>query len=391
MNWKSGMVGVASLSALLLAACSVPVPRATAEAPLPHMEAPSDVLFWTPAQREAAFRAMERITPHHVVSKGETTRELPPGEALDFDPEPFMQAHKTAGLLVLQDGKIRLEHYGLGFGPDGRWTSFSVAKSVTSTLVGAAIQQGLIAGLDAPITRYLPELVGSAYDGVTVRQLLTMTSGVAWNEDYEDPNSDVARFFGKRELPAGVDPTLDYMRRLPRVATPGARWHYSTGETSLVGVLVSRATGQSLAQFLSNTLWKPYGFERDGAWMVDEHGQEPGGCCLVASLRDWGRIGQFVLDGGVIDGHAAVPDDWFAHASATQADVGIEGRGYGYQWWTFADGHFEARGIFGQMIYFEPEQRLVVVLLSAWPAASSQKEVVARDTLLAQIRAAARR
>ncbi|HET9049437.1 MAG TPA: serine hydrolase [Chiayiivirga sp.] len=352
------------------------------------MEAPSDVLFWTPAQREAAFRAMDRITPHHVVSKGTLTRALPPGVALDFDPEPFMQAHKTAGLLVLQDGKIRLERYGLGFDQDGRWTSFSVAKSVTSTLVGAAIQQGLIESLDTPITRYLPELGGSAYDGVSVRQLLTMTSGVQWNEDYEDPNSDVARFFGERDVPAGVDPTLDYMRRLPRAAEPGTRWHYSTGETSLVGVLVSRATGQSLAQFLSETLWKPYGFERDGAWMVDESGQEPGGCCLVASLRDWGRVGQFILDGGVIDGRAVMPKDWFKQATSTQADVGIAGRGYGFQWWTFDDGHFEARGIFGQMIYFEPSQRLVVVLLSAWPTASSQAEVTARDELLAQIRAA---
>lgn len=381
---------LASLTAWLMLACSPLAPRATTPTALPVMEAPSDVLFWTPAQREAAFRAMEHITPHHVVARGNAVHPLPLGEALDFDPEPFMRAHKTAGLLVLQDGKIRLERYGLGFGPDGRWTSFSVAKSVTSTLVGAAIQQGLIESLDTPITRYLPELVASAYDGVSVRQLLTMTSGVQWNEDYEDPNSDVARFFGKRDVPAGVDPTLDYMRRLPRAAEPGTRWHYSTGETSLVGVLVSRASGQSLAEFLSRTLWKPYGFERDAAWMVDDSGQEPGGCCLVASLRDWGRVGQFVLDGGLIDGRAVVPPDWFAQATTTQADIGTPGRGYGFQWWTYDDGHFEARGIFGQMIHFEPAQRLIVVLLSAWPTASSQAEVVARNELLAQIRDAAR-
>jgi CubicO group peptidase (beta-lactamase class C family) len=124
--------------------------------------------------------------------------------------------------------------------------------------------------------------------------------------------------------------------------------------------------------------------------MVDDSGQEPGGCCLVASLRDWGRVGQFVLDGGLIDGRAVVPPDWFAQATTTQTDIGTPGRGYGFQWWTYDDGHFEARGIFGQMIYFEPTQRLVVVLLSAWPTASSQAEVVARNELLAQIRDAAR-
>ena len=373
-----------------LSACTTAVRDTAVDTSLPRLHTPSDVLFWTPEQREAGFRAMEAIVPHRNVAAGGRVHPLPQGEPLAIDPEPFMRAHQVAGLLVLQDGRIRLERYGLGFGPEGRWTSFSVAKSVTSTLVGTAIADGHIEGLETPITRYLPELTGSAYDGVSVRQLLTMSSGADWNEDYEDPESDVAHFFGDRTIPEGTEPTLDYMRRLRRAAEPGTRWHYSTGETSLVGVLIARATGQPLADYLSKKIWRPYGMERDAAWMIDDNGQEPGGCCLVASLRDWGRVGQFVLDGGVIDGKPVVPDDWFAAATTKQIDIGTPGRGYGFQWWTHDDGSYEARGIFGQYIHFEPEQRLVVVILSAWPTASSREATRARGELLDAIRAAAR-
>ena len=371
--------------AILLSACA-PQPNLTDQG-LPRLERPSEVLFWSQAEREAGFRAMDRITPHRTVAAGGDVRALPPGDLLDLDVDAFMEAEKVAGLLVLQDGQLRLERYGLGFGPEGRWTSFSVAKSLTSTLVGAAIADGHIESLDTPITRYLPELAGGAYDGVSVRQLLTMTSGAEWNEDYTDPDSDVARFFEPRET-GGMDPTLHYMRGLERAAEPGTRWHYSTGETNLVGLLISRATGRTLADYLSETIWRPYGMERDAAWMVDEAGQEPGGCCLVASLRDWGRVGQLVLEDGVVDGRSIVPDGWFDEATTRQADIGAPGMGYGYQWWTFDDGTFGARGIFGQMIHIDPERRAVVVILSAWPVATGDERSAARNAFLARVAAA---
>ncbi|MFN4296407.1 MAG: serine hydrolase domain-containing protein [Brevundimonas sp.] len=355
---------------------------------LPRLERPSEVLFWSQTEREAGFRAMERITPHRAVAAGAAVRALPPGAPLDLDVDAFMEAERVAGLLVLQDGRIRLERYGLDFGPEGRWTSFSVAKSLTSTLVGAAIAQGHIESLETPITRYLPELAGGAYDGVTVRQLLTMTSGADWNEDYTDADSDVARFFEPRET-GGMDPTLHYMRGLARAADPGTRWHYSTGETNLVGLLISRATGLPLADYLSQTIWRPYGMERDAAWMVDEAGQEPGGCCLVASLRDWGRVGQLVLENGVVNGRSIVPAGWFAEATRKQAEIDDPGRGYGFQWWTRDDGRFEAYGIFGQTIHIDPERRMVVVILSAWPTATGRERSRAREAILARIAAAA--
>jgi CubicO group peptidase (beta-lactamase class C family) len=371
--------------AVLLSACA-PEPPLNARG-LPQLERPSEVLFWNQTEREAGFRAMDRITPHRTVPAGGELHALPPGEPLGLDVHAFMEAEKVAGLLVLQDGRVRLERYGLGFGPDGRWTSFSVAKSLTSTLAGAAIADGHIEGLETPITRYLPELAGGAYDGVTVRQLLTMTSGAAWNEDYTDADSDVARFFEPRET-GGMDPTLHYMRGLDRAAEPGSRWHYSSGETNLVGLLVSRATGRTLADYLSEKIWRPYGMERDAAWMVDAAGQEAAGCCLMASLRDWGRVGQLVLEDGVVDGRSIVPDGWFDGATTKQADIGAPGLGYGYQWWTFDDGTFAARGIFGQMIHVDPERRAVVVILSAWPVATGDERSAARNAFLARVAAA---
>ena len=375
-----GLMAVFALSACALQ----PEPHSDG---LPRLERPSEVLFWSQTEREAGFRAMERIAPHRTVAAGGDVRALPPGAPLDLDVDAFMEAEKVAGLLVLQDGRVRLERYGLDFGPEGRWTSFSVAKSLTSTLVGAAIADGHIESLETPITRYLPELAGGAYDGVTVRQLLTMTSGAAWNEDYTDANSDVARFFEPRET-GGMDPTLYYMRGLARAAEPGTRWHYSSGETNLVGLLVSRATGRALADYLSEKIWRSYGMERDAAWMVDAAGQEAAGCCLMASLSDWGRVGQLVLEDGVVDGRSILPEGWFDEATSRQADIGVPGMGYGYQWWTFDDGTFAARGIFGQMIHIDPERRAVVVILSAWPVATGNARSAARNAFLARVAAA---
>ncbi len=375
--------GLMTSLVLMTSAVSLSVPAMAQDAAaLPPLEKPSQVLFWTPQQREAGFRAMDQIVPHRVIRRGPTVHELPQGTPLNLDVAAFMDSEKTAGLLVLQDGKIRLERYGLGFEPEGRWTSFSVAKSITSTLVGAAIQDGHIESLDTPIVRYLPELADSAYDGVSVRQLLTMTSGVDWNEDYTDPQSDVARFFEPHET-NGMDPTLHYMRQLKRAAEPGTRWHYSTGETNLIGVLVARATGKPLADYLSEKLWVPYGMEQDGGWMIDENGQEASGCCVMASLKDWGRVGQFILDGAQVNGQPVVPADYLAQATTAQAQTGEPGIGYGFQWWTYPQARFGAQGIFGQSITIDPERKLVVVILSAWPTATGRSP--ARAALIEQI------
>lgn len=345
------------------------------------------VLFWPPARREAAFRTMDTLTPHRLVPHGAAVRALPQGRPLDLDVSAHMEAERVAGLLVIQEGRVRLERYGLGMTAADHWVSFSMTKSLTSTLVGAALRDGLIHDLDDPITRYLPEMAGGGYDGVTLRQLLTMTSGVAWNEDYADPNSDVARFLTAPADP-GLDANVSYMRRLPRAEAPGTRWHYSTGETNLVGVLLGRAIGRPLSDYLAEKIWGPAGMEADGHWMLDAQGKEIGGCCVSATLRDWGRVGLMVLDGGETNGTAIVGPDWFAQATTEQADIGEPGMGYGYQWWTYDDGRYGARGIFGQAIQIDPERRLVIVLLSAWPTAVGEARSAARTALFDRIAAA---
>ena len=360
------------------------VPALATAQDLPPLEKPSQVLFWSQEAREAGFRAMERIVPHRVIRAGGTAHALPQGEPLALDVDAYMQAEHTAGILVIHDGKVRFEKYGLGFTREGRWTSFSVAKSLTSTLVGAAIKDGSIESLETPIARYLPELDGSAYDGVTVRQLLTMTSGVEWNEDYTDPNADVARFFEPHDT-GGMDPTLHYMRQLKRAAEPGTRWHYSTGETNLIGVLVTRATGKPLADYLSEKIWTPYGMEQDAGWMIDAVGQEASGCCVMATLQDWGRVGQFILDGGKIGDTSILPEGWLEQATTKQADIGDPVEGYGFQWWTHENNRFGAYGIFGQSITIDPNRRTVVVILSAWPNAIGHAHSQARNALLNHI------
>jgi CubicO group peptidase (beta-lactamase class C family) len=349
-----------------------------------------NVLFWSIAQRDAAFRAMDRLpvlAKANIIDAGDSVYPLPKGAPISIDVDAYMKAQRTAGLVIVQDGKIRLEKYGLDFDGNGKWTSFSVAKSFTSTLVGAAIKDGYIKSLDDKVTVYIPEMKGSAYDDVTVAQLLTMTSGIKWNEDYEDPKSDVARFNEHKPEP-GIDTTVSYMRKLPREAPAGSKWVYKTGETNLIGVLVSKATGKTLSAYLTEKVWTAFGMEQDASWLLGSTGAEISGCCLQASTRDYARFGQFILGGGVAAGKAVLPDGWIARATTKQADIGNPGRGYGFQWWTYDDGSYAAQGIFGQGIFIDPKRRLVIASNSNWPRASDPIAGPAREAFYKKVQAA---
>lgn len=348
-----------------------------------------DVLFWTVPQRDAAFRALDRIpllAKANVVPASGTPSPLTTGAPLKLksDVATYMKDQRSAALLIVHDGKLRLERYGLGFDGSGRWTSFSVAKSITSTLVGAAIKDGFIKSLDDKVVVYIPELKGSAYDDVNVRQLLTMTSGVKWNEDYADPESDVAQF-NKHQPEEGVEALVSYMRKLPREAPPGTRWHYSTGETNLVGTLAQRATNKPLASYLAEKVWGPVGMEQQATWILSKTGKEIGGCCVQASSRDYARMGLFILNGAKVNGQSIVPDGWWAEATTRRAKTGNAGRGYGYLWWTYDDGSYAARGIFGQGIFIDPKRKLVIVSNANWaggardPVATEARENFYRE------------
>ena len=339
-----------------------------------------NILFWSIPERDAGFRQMEKVSPVHIITAGGSVHRFPKGAPLklgSFDLDAHMNSQRVAGLIIIQDNKIRLEKYGLGFDAASRWTSFSVAKSFTSSLAGAALRDGSIKSLDDKVTVYIPDLKGSAYDDVTVRQLLTMTSGVKWNEDYTDPKSDVA-LFSQHKADPGLDVTVSYMKRLPREAPAGSKWLYKTGETNLIGVLVSQATGKTLSAYLSEKIWKPYGMEKDAIWMVGNTGREVSGCCVSATLRDYARIGQFILDGGKAHGKEVLPKDWIAQATTKQADIGAPGRGYGYQWWTYDDGSFAALGHFGQTIFVDPKRKLVVATNADFPSNDEDDYMEAR-------------
>lgn len=333
---------------------------------------------WTQEEREFGFMHYDEIFNAREVPHGDHMRQLPPGDPIaafseggekEEELNSYITEQEVAGLLILQDGKIRLERYALGFDEASRWSSQSVAKSVTSTLVGVAIKDGYINSVDDLVTDYIPDLRGSGYDSVTIHQLLTMTSGVRWYESFTDPNSDLFKYYNV-PIDSGMDQTVSYMRKLPSEAEPGTRWVYKTGETNLIGVLVSAATGQTLSHYLSSKIWIPYGMEQDASWIINQSGQELAGCCLQVALRDFARYGQFVLEDGRINGESVVPDGWFETATHTQVNL-WPGWGYGYQWWTLWDGTFKALGIHGQMIHIDPSRELVIVVASAWPEAES--------------------
>jgi len=342
-----------------------------------NMPTNKDALFWSTNQRDATFRALDRIpfiSKSRTISAGKDVYPLPKGAPLDvgIDVDVYMNDQRTAALIIIHDGKIRLEKYGLGFNADGRWTSFSVAKSFTLTLVGAAIKDGYIKSINDKVSDYIPDLKGSVYDDVTIKQLLTMTSGVKWNEDYADPKSDVALFTAHKPEP-GVDVTVSYMRKLKRESPPGTKWVYNTGETNLIGVLVSSAIKKNLSDYLSEKVWRPFGMEQDASWLLGSTGHEISGCCMQASTRDFARFGLFILGGGMAEGKSVLPDGWIAAATTKQTDTTRPGYGYGYQWWTMDDGSYTARGIFGQGIFIDPKRKLIIASNSNWPYASDRQ------------------
>ena len=384
-------------SALTLASCMASPANYSADvAPIVTQSVPetavdrsaaNSILFWSDERRSAAFRNMEGLFTGLEAAQTGPVRVMPQGGALPAATRKaahdFIAGTNAAGLMVLQDGKVRFEQYGLGFGPDGRWTSFSVAKSFTSTLLGAAILDGKIASLETPVTEIVPELAGTAYDGVTVGQIATMTSGVKWNEDYTDPNSDVAKMLTIDPV-EGESMIITYARTLGREAPAGEKWVYKTLETNLLGLIVERAVGRSLADYAGEKIARPAGFEGSLFWMLDLTGSNIAGCCISLRLSDYARFGQFVLEGG----KGSVPPGWFAQASKAQVSFGpnAPGFGYGYQWWAYPQG-YGAQGIFGQAITIVPEKNLVVAVVSNWPTATSNANRQAFRDLVAQIAA----
>ena len=345
----------------------------------------------------------DALLPSSMVARGAHARPLPPAlhslsnvhftsGGKSYDLHDYLALDRVAGLLVLKDGRVAYEDYELGTGPGTHWFSASVAKSITSTLVAAAVQDGSIASLDDPIGRYLPVMNKGAYAQVTIRQALQMASGVQWDEAYAQESSDRRQLL-KLQLAQKPGSMLKYMSERQRATTAGSVWHYNTGEAFVVGAVVEAATRQSFAHYLSEKIWKPWGMESDANWWAESPGGTGfGGGGLSATLRDYARFGLFVMNDGVIDGRRVVPAGWFDEAGSRKK-IGESWVDYGYYWWIPPQdqpahtGAFEAIGIFGQYLYVNRRARVVIAVLSAQPKAEGMEPVASNDFFAAVVEA----
>lgn len=380
---------------LLLGASALAASCATNTAPALQEEIAANVLATTPENQAATFRNIDRLGPVRAIRRGSRVLALPPhatqlagdmpydftGASQSID--SYFARNRTAGLLILKDGQIALERYAMGNDERARWTSFSTAKSMTATLAGAAYHERAIRELDETVETYVPALRGSAYEGVTIRNVLRMCSGVAWNETYSaDGDNDIARLAAAT---AGDQPgaLMELMRTRPRAAEQGTKFNYSTGETFVLGAIVAGATGKHLADYYSEKIWAPLGMEADGYWQLDATGGlAAAGYGVSATLRDYARFGQFILNDGMIGETRVLPQGWRNLAGQPDNPTTQHGLlepgyplGYGYQWWSLPIGAnalpnhneaFTAEGIFGQFIYVNPIERVVAVVWSAW-------------------------
>jgi len=345
---------------------------------VPHGE---DFLLLSPTWQAYAYRNVDSMFATRRIARGAHVfplgrgREIAPEYERDgrrYGVEDYIQRANVAGLLVLQGETIRLERYALGLEEELRWSSMSMIKSLTSTLVGAALQDDRIGSLEHPVSRYLPALSGSAYDAVSVRSLITMSSGVAWNEDYTDRASHVNRYSKSLgdKVPGGV---LALMRSVEGLHAPGTQFNYNTGDTYVLGALLSTATGQTLADYMSSKVWSRFGMEFDAFYTLEsEGGQEIGGSRAGMALRDFGRFGVFLLRNGLIDGERILPDGWLDAAgsrifSLDPATNSYGADGYGYSWWIDPDGAMVAVGFAGQTLYVNRQAGVVIVTLSCQP------------------------
>jgi CubicO group peptidase (beta-lactamase class C family) len=396
---------LARLSAIAAGALIIAAsPVAFAQDPITKPPVAS-ILTWSQKQQLERYPAIEKVYKVGTVKKGDKVYALP-AAAKQISPkvkvgktsstlDAFMKTNRVSGLIAIKDGEVVLEKYALGRKPTDRWTSFSVAKSVTSILMGAAIKDGFIKSEYDQVVRYLPELKGTAYDGVSLRQLMTMTTGVKWDETYSNPKSDVAQA-GTAPFKGGDrvanNPLLIYMSKLKRAAPAGSVWEYKTGETDLAGIALKRAlAGKSLSEYASEKLWKPFGMEQDAIWMLDKAGLERGGCCMSMTLRDYARVGLFMMGGGKIDGKSIVPDGYIEDATSNHVPAGKArkaGASYGYFWWPMDDG-YRAVGIFGQGIYVYPEENFVIAINSALPKATDRTQGQKTGALIEAVRTAA--
>lgn len=296
----------------------------------------------------------------------------------------YLDRQRATGLLILKNGEIVAEHYRYGRTPDARFLSFSMAKSVTSLLVGVALEQGHIQSIDDTAETYDKSLAGSPYGATTVRQLLRMSSGLVFSERY-DGNDDIARLSRASAGTAGAGKPLDVLRSVTeRHAPPGSKFVYASAETAVLGRVLSNATQRTLTELTTEWLWKPMGAESDAFWRISSDGQELTQGGFSASLRDWGRLGLLLAHDGKVGQQQVLPREYLLAATdpACQPDafkplIATPYFGYGYQFWLMPmkQRSFAMQGIHGQTMYVQPATGVVMVLTSVWEQASGRQDL----------------
>ena len=308
----------------------------------------------------------------------------------------YIDTHPATGLMALKDGRVLFEHYQYDRKPEHRFTSFSMAKTVVGMAIGIAVAEGHIDSIDDPVDRYEPALADSAWKGVSVRHVLNMASGVRFDETYDRNDSDIAHL--SRPWTRREGKLLDRLNTFDqRDAAPGERFKYISADTQVLGLVLARATGRTVAQYVGEKIWTPMGAEADALWVLDTAGVEAAYCCLSARLRDWARLGQLLLERGQRDGASIIPSAWVdAATQARAADAhllpGSATRylGYGYQTWIFPEQlGFALLGIRGQAVYVHPALKLVLVQTAVWPQASDPALVRQRDNFWRELLRAA--
>ena len=338
--------------------------------------------FFEPDVISDNFRSIVDIFPTKKVEKSNVPSLLPspseqqlPGSFRLGDSivntRDFFDHTLTDGFLVYQDDSIRHEYYGNGFSEDDVHISWSMSKSVVSALIGIALDEGAISSIQQLATDYLPELAGTGYDGVTIKNLLQMSSGVRFNEDYGDFNSDINRM--GRYFALGM-PMADFAATLENENPPGTVNHYVSIDTQVLGMILIKATGQGITEYMKTKLWDPIGATSDAYWIADNTGTEFALGGLNITLRDYARLGILFLDSGRWKGKQVVPEEWVLN-STRPLDPHVQPRvsggnkldGYGYQWWIpyGANDEFNAQGIYDQFIYVDPDKDAVIVKLSS--------------------------
>lgn len=329
------------------------------------------------------FRSMWRRFDARTINRGNYTfsfkrsdRELPgyyTYKGSRKSTSAFIESTETTGFIVIRDDTILYEKYYRGNAESSKAISWSVGKSFVSALFGIAVSEGYIKSIEQKVTDYLPQLAPCGYRDVRIKDVLQMSSGIGFNEDYASFNSDINRLGRSFALNTPIE---EFILTLKQERKPGTFNHYVSMDTQVLGMIICAATGKNLSRYIEEKLWRPMGMESEAYWLIDSTGMEIAFGGLNITLRDYARFGRLYLNRGNWNGEQIVPESWVKASITPDAPHLMPGRrpgsdypmGYGFQWWIPENprGDFMAIGVYGQAIYINPEHRIVIVKTSAY-------------------------